>query len=893
MNQFTTLKDGLNINVTSASPGLQNLGDVTVNSTSSNLAYYNGSTASDIATASNTLALTNKSLDASVNTLTNITNSAISATAAIAYSKLNLTSSIQSTDFASTSGSGAVVLANSPTLVTPALGTPSALVGTNITGTAAGLTAGNINATTNSTITTLPNLSLPASQFTGILSTTNGGTGQNLSSSTGVLQITAGSVSASTVSLISQVSGVLPVANGGTASSTSTQAFQTLAPSASVPGQNITWNGTSWGTATPSAGTKNYLTALTTSNGTNTGNGNFEFGNTTGWSLGTVGSLTNGIPTGTPTFGSGAAGTLSFSATTSSPLSGTYSGSLVSTGATTQGNMLASSSFFIDNEDQAKVLTFKQYFSVPSGAANCNFSGTSSNSFAIAVYDVTNSTFLSSTSNFGMTQSSGIGYVTGTCQTNSNTTQLRYVLYCANATTGAVTLNVDDIFVGPQTSPLGAVMTDWQSYALTVGGSTSAPTVGTNTNRALWRRVGDSVEILYYLSNTTGGSAGSGTYLFPLPSGLFADTTKSTMTTSQTGSSGTVVGYGTYSNTTSAATQVSTPTEVFLFNTSNLYMVAGSGTSAYEQAAIGSTNGQLSGGANYYTFNAKVPVMGWSSNVQMSSDTDTRLVTTTYGLTTAQAVSANAVLKYDTLLIDKTASYSTSTGLYTVPVTGSYVVSIQAESSSTYDMYIKINGTPKGYILGAPSGGQVYSGSITVAVNAGDTLGIYADASVTFGGPSTNGYLNQVTFTRLSGPSVVAATESVNGRYFGATATITSSDSIVSYSTRSFDTHNAYSSGTLTIPVSGKYQLNANLETTASFTIGLQYALSIYKNGVQVTQGLTFAGGTQSFEACQIADVINCLAGDVVTIQVSTNASGASVQSSTVRNYFSWSRVGN
>jgi microcystin-dependent protein len=39
-------------------------------------------------------------------------------------------------------GSGAVVFGTSPTLVTPALGTPSALVGTNITGTAAGLTAG-------------------------------------------------------------------------------------------------------------------------------------------------------------------------------------------------------------------------------------------------------------------------------------------------------------------------------------------------------------------------------------------------------------------------------------------------------------------------------------------------------------------------------------------------------------------------------------------------------------------------------------------------------------------------------------------------------------------------------------------------------------------------------
>jgi hypothetical protein len=48
-------------------------------------------------------------------------------------------------------GSGALVFANSPTLITPALGTPSALVGTNITGIAAGLTAGNV--TTNANLT--------------------------------------------------------------------------------------------------------------------------------------------------------------------------------------------------------------------------------------------------------------------------------------------------------------------------------------------------------------------------------------------------------------------------------------------------------------------------------------------------------------------------------------------------------------------------------------------------------------------------------------------------------------------------------------------------------------------------------------------------------------------
>ena len=58
-------------------------------------------------------------------------------------------------------GTGLAVFSTSPTLVTPALGTPSALVGTNITGTAASLTAGN--ATTLATPRTIAGVSFDGS----------------------------------------------------------------------------------------------------------------------------------------------------------------------------------------------------------------------------------------------------------------------------------------------------------------------------------------------------------------------------------------------------------------------------------------------------------------------------------------------------------------------------------------------------------------------------------------------------------------------------------------------------------------------------------------------------------------------------------------------------------
>lgn len=83
---------------------------------------------------------------AGVGNLTGAVTSVGTATSLGSFSSADLAGAL--TD---ETGSGANVFANSPTLVTPDLGTPSALVGTNITGTAAGLTAGSV--TTNANLT--------------------------------------------------------------------------------------------------------------------------------------------------------------------------------------------------------------------------------------------------------------------------------------------------------------------------------------------------------------------------------------------------------------------------------------------------------------------------------------------------------------------------------------------------------------------------------------------------------------------------------------------------------------------------------------------------------------------------------------------------------------------
>jgi hypothetical protein len=152
--------------VTNIPPG-GNTNDVLAKASNTNYDIHWSSAASEVSAGTN-IAVTGAS-PATVSTIPN-PNFATSVTTPSLV--------LNGTTLNSKTGTGAIVLATSPTLVTPVLGTPASGVATNLTGTAAGLTAGNVTTNANLTgdvmsvgnTTTLTNAPVIAKVLTGYTS---------------------------------------------------------------------------------------------------------------------------------------------------------------------------------------------------------------------------------------------------------------------------------------------------------------------------------------------------------------------------------------------------------------------------------------------------------------------------------------------------------------------------------------------------------------------------------------------------------------------------------------------------------------------------------------------------------------------------------------------------
>lgn len=157
-------------------------------------------------------------------------------------------------------------------------------------------------------------------------------------------------------------------------------------------------------------------------------------------------------------------------------------------------------------------------------------------------------------------------------------------------------------------------MTNWASYSLTIGASTTAPTKPTTrTESAYWRRVGDTMEINYLIrySSTSGGADGSGTYLFSLPSGYSIDTSKNQVNSDYFLAS--TVGVGALVGTEGALCSV------WPYDSTHLALKCTN--SVFGGPMLVASSGFYMTGVSGYRFMARVPINGWATR-----DTSKQLV---------------------------------------------------------------------------------------------------------------------------------------------------------------------------------------------------------------------------------------------------------------------------
>lgn len=481
-------------------------------------------------------------------------------------------------------------------------------------------------------------------------------------------------------------------------------------------------------------------------------NGTFEGSTISGWVIYADSAATS------PVDGVGGSPNITFSAVASTKLRGTYVGSIVKDAANRQGQGV-SYDFSIQEADQGGVLQVSFDYLVSSG----NFSAgsfTTDSDITIWIYDVTNGILIPVSDRKLYSNSSTVaGRYLGSFQAAINSVSYRLILHVGSTSASAYTLAIDTVKISPVQVIPASIVTEWQPFPSVAAGTlitatTTNPTYGTVTqNVAMWRRVGDSMEILWTYRQSTSGTTGSGTYLFNLPPGYQIDTSKIVPSTSNVQP----IGAWNYadSHTIFASGWVSPYSATQLF-------CGGPYTTSLGSAHIfnpwSSTNGPFSATSPLsISIRATVPIAGWGAVIQTAfTGDDGRVIAAAYWQTSNANSDTSTPIAFGGKDFDTHNAVSLSPFRFTAPISAIYRIggTLNSTDQSRYVSLYKNGVSYKavGYI--GPTGTTQLSGQIFLA--AGEYIDVRTHSLTTIvGNASQNNMGNShITIERVSGNAV-------------------------------------------------------------------------------------------------------------------------------------------
>ena len=622
----------------------------------------------------------------------------------------------------------------------------------------------------------------------------------------------------------------------------------------------------------------------------NNGNPDFESA-TTGWS--TYADLAGVLPVdgtgGTPSH-------LTITRTTTNPLRGTGSLLITNSGTTSAQGEGVSFPFTIDRADLAKPLAISFDYEVVSGTYSGGSSTTDSD-LEVYIYDVTNSQVIQP-SGYKITGAvAGVQYKhTGSSfQSASNSSSYLLVLHVPTTSTSAWSIKLDNISVGPQATVLGAPVTDWKAFTSTISNVT------TSMSSFYYRRVGDSMEVkgTFIISGIP-----TSYIVFTLPTGYNLDESRNPLSDYNGIQSYGGIGFAQFTDVSADKSYIGRVSRNA--NSTNTFLLEGSGEAAWASTAQGIA---VASGDGFFV-HFVVPIQGWASTVQISNDTDTRVVAARAKMTTAMnsitGSGTQTTVAFNSIDYDSHSGFDTS-GQYSIKIPGYYECQYTVQFGGyTVGTYIRLrlqkNGVDQNENYTYCVTGQTdttLNGIDTVYCNAGDVLRIQAGCgSATYGITVTLPW-NKFAIKRISGPSAIAASESVNASYQNTAGTaVSTTATTIPFATKIFDSHGAMTgaTGIFKAPITAKFQANTLITLNAlTLTTTQGLVVDFWKNGAFYRNAMTVYGNGAStnYRATGVIQ-ISCNAGDTISVAVSLlGAASGSLYSGAGFNYFDVIKVGN